>query len=164
MTSARRGICLEATREASSRIVGAQGSAPGLPPSVAQQIHAGLAAHLLYLVAHCALALCLVRTGDAADPGNMGNIRSRPLGQEGGTVRGLNPDNVVIHMMMWSSLCPARSSHGLLAAERRAVRLDARVDSIVTMTVATLHVAARPGSTLAVTSTVNIILMACDDR
>ncbi|MBF6446316.1 TetR/AcrR family transcriptional regulator [Nocardia elegans] len=160
----KRGIYLEAMREASNRIVRAQTSDPGLP--LARRIRAGLAAHLRYLAAHRGLALRLVLGGHEPDQETWEAFevgRWRTIGQWA-TALGLDPDNAAVRMMMRSSIGALDQATVYWLRNGEPFEVESMVDCILELTAAALRAAARLDPALDVNAGVSALLDALEDR
>lgn len=153
----KRGIYLEAMREASDTIVGVQATDSGLP--LPRRIRAGLAAHLRYLAAHRGFALRLVLGGQAADPEAWDAFevgRWRSIEQWAPAV-GLDPGNAAVRMMLRSSIGALDQATVYWLRNDEPFEVESMVDCILELTVAAMHAAAKLDPTLDVTTAVAVI-------
>ncbi|MEU1995529.1 helix-turn-helix domain-containing protein [Nocardia gamkensis] len=160
----KRGIYLEAMRDASDRIVRVQKSDPGLP--AAEQIRAGLTAHFRYLAAHRGLALRLVLSGRATDPETWEAFeagRWRAI-ERWTTLLGLDPGNSALRMMMRSSIGALDEATVYWLQNDEPFDVEHMVDCILEMTVAGMRAAATLDPELDVTAAVNTVLGADRNR
>ncbi|MFI7190885.1 TetR/AcrR family transcriptional regulator [Nocardia nova] len=160
----KRGIYLEAMREASNRIVRVQAADPELP--LPRRIRAALAAHLRYLAAHRGLALRLVLGGHVPDQETWEAFevgRWRVIGQWA-TVLGLDPDNAAVRMMMRSSIGALDQATVFWLRNGEPFDVESMVDCVLELTVAAVRAAARLDPTLDVSAGVSILLDTLEDR
>ncbi|BDT91364.1 MULTISPECIES: TetR/AcrR family transcriptional regulator [Nocardia] len=160
----KRGIYLEAMRDASDRIVRVERSEPDLP--AAEQIRAGLAAHFRYLAAHRGLALRLVLSGRATDPETWEAFeagRWRAI-ERWTALLGLDPENLALRMMMRSSIGALDEATVHWLQNDEPFDVEDMVDCILQMTVAGLRAAAMLDPQLDVTAAVTTMLDAVQDR
>ncbi|MEU2038797.1 TetR/AcrR family transcriptional regulator [Nocardia niwae] len=160
----KRGIYLEAMRDASDRIVRVQKSDPGLPAT--EQIRAGLTAHFRYLAAHRGLALRLVLSGRATDPETWEAFeagRWRAI-ERWTTLLGLDPGNSALRMMMRSSIGALDEATVYWLQNDEPFDAEAMVDCVLEMTVAGMRAAATLDPELDVTDAVNTVLGARRNR
>ncbi|UGT67883.1 TetR/AcrR family transcriptional regulator [Nocardia gipuzkoensis] len=156
----KRGIYLEAMRDASDRIVRVQQSDPHLP--AAEQIRAGLNAHFRYLAAHRGLALRLVLSGRATDPETAEAFeagRWRAI-EKWTTLLGLDPENPALRMMMRSTIGALDEATVYWLQNDEPFDVKHMVDCILEMTVAGLRAAAMLDPELDVTAAASMLLEA----
>ncbi|MGY2057708.1 hypothetical protein ACW9HQ_22595, partial [Nocardia gipuzkoensis] len=139
----KRGIYLAALRDASDRIVQAQGLDPELP--VVQQIRAGFRAHLSYLAAHRGLALRLVLGGRSADPEAFEAFEAgRWRTIEGWTtLLGLDPRIPALRMMMRSATGAIDEATLYWLQNGEPFDIEFMIDALIPMVVAGLRAAAQ---------------------
>ncbi|WP_280493368.1 TetR/AcrR family transcriptional regulator [Nocardia asiatica] len=139
----KRGIYLAALRDASDRIVQAQGLDPELP--IVQQIRAGFRAHLSYLAAHRGLALRLVLGGRSADPEAFEAFEAgRWRTIEGWTtLLGLDPRIPALRMMMRSATGAIDEATLYWLQNGEPFDIESMIDALIPMVVAGLRAAAQ---------------------
>ncbi|MEV5838718.1 helix-turn-helix domain-containing protein [Nocardia sp. NPDC052112] len=160
----KRGIYLEAIRDASDTIVREQDSDPNLP--AAQQIRAGLAAHLRYLAAHRGLALRLVLSGRGTDPETWDAFeagRWRSI-ERWSILLGIDPQIPALRMMMRSSIGALDEATAYWLQNGEPFDVESMVDCLLEITAAALRAAATLDSTLDVTAAVNTMLDTCGNE
>ncbi|WP_063051359.1 TetR/AcrR family transcriptional regulator [Nocardia arthritidis] len=139
----KRGVYLAALREASHRIVQAQGLRTDLP--AAGQIRAGFRAHLDYLAAHRGLALRLVLGGRTADPDAFEAFEAgRWRTIEGwSALLGLDPTVPALRMMLRAAAGAIDEATVYWLQNGEPFDTESMVDSLIPMVVAGLRAAAQ---------------------
>jgi AcrR family transcriptional regulator len=156
----KRGIYLDAMRDASDKIVRAQRLDPDL--SAAQQIRAALAAHFRYLAAHRGLALRLVlsgrttdaQTGEAFEAGRWRAI------ERWCALLGLDPEVPALRMMTRSSIGALDEATVYWLQNDEPFDVEHMVDCMLEMAAAGLRAAATLDPELDITAAVGTILEA----
>lgn len=153
----KRGIYLEAMREAADTIVDVQASDSALP--LPSRIRAGLAAHLRYLAAHRGFALRLVLGGQAADQETWDAFeagRWRVIELWAPAV-GLDPGNAAVQMMMRSSIGALDQATVYWLRNGEPFEVESMVDCMLELALAAMRAAAKLDPTLDVTMAVEVM-------
>ncbi|WP_157386632.1 TetR/AcrR family transcriptional regulator [Nocardia terrae] len=160
----KRGIYLEAMREASNILVGVPTADSALP--LPRRIRAGLAAHLRYLAAHRGFALRLVLGGQGSDQETWDAFevgRWRVIEQWAPAI-GLDPGNAAVRMMLRSSIGALDQATVYWLRNDEPFEVESMVDCLLELTLAAIHAAAKLDPTLDVTAAVEVMRDALDGQ
>lgn len=137
----KRGIYLEAMREAATQLDAAFRLDPALPPTL--QLREALTSHLQYLSAHRGLALRLILGGRGADPEAwkvFDTARAHALDTTL-SVLGLDPSNPALLMMARAAVAGIDEATVIWLNDSQPFEIEAVVDSMIALMAAGLEAA-----------------------